>query len=160
MKIGGKIFLSIAIIVVVIGGVSLLGYIPNKNDLYATKFAEQLIQCPTPEGTVVLERHKLIGKLNGNGNGMDFAAIILLQTQIKVTTDDLIKYYSSFDFSPAKGKSHIVTLAVEQASQSDFNYFENRAIKFNSVMNQDTYHYYAIIIYDSGYAAGLDLRGN
>ena len=90
MKTNGKILLLIVCAAIVIGFFSLLGLLPNMNDMYAKRFSDQLLQCSAPEGSLLLEHYKLIGKLNGNGNGMDFAAVILLQTNMETTKGDLI----------------------------------------------------------------------
>jgi hypothetical protein len=165
--------ISIVCVAVAIGIFSLHGFIPNTNDIYVNRFAKQLFQLSEPESGLIIEHHKLIGKLNGNGNGMDFAAIILLQTNLNTTKDDLIKYYSSFDFAPAKKDSdfgeriagndhrHSVDLIVEEVESAGLKrYFSNISLTFESTMNHEKYRYYAVIIYDGGYVAFLDLRGN
>ena len=115
-----------------------------------------------PDNCLVLEHYALLGKLNGNGNGLDFAAVVLLQTNLETTKSDLIEYYSSYDFVPAKGTVHSVELIVEPVNDSDFTsgYIEHRPLTFQSAINHTEYRYYAVIIYDGGYFAGFDLRSN
>ena len=158
-----KIAWSIIVLVFIIFILLLLiGCIPNTNDGYLGRFADQLTNYPVPDNCSVLEHFELLGKLNGNGNGMDFAAVVLLQAGLETTKNDLIEYYSSVDFVPARGKTHTVELVVEPVEQPGFTngYIEHQEITFQSIMNYEEHRYYAVIIYDGGYSAGFDLRGN
>lgn len=160
---GKRILLYITVVItIVVCFLFLFGYFTNTNDLSLKKFAEQLVQYPLPYDWAILENQNLLGKLNGNGNGMDFAVVVLLQTNKETTINDLRNYYSSFNFKPAKGKSHIVELIVEPVKQSVFTnrYIEHYPLSFHSSMNYEEHLYYAVILYDGGYFAGLDLRGN
>ena len=84
-----------------------------------------------------------------------------------------MNYYSSFYLIPAKRDSdfgeriagndyaHSVDLSVEEVEKAGPNrYFSNLSLTFDIVMNHEKHCYYAVIIYDGGYVAGLDLRGN
>ena len=160
------VFICIALVAVILGCLSLFGCIPNINDMYAKKFADQLIQTPAPDDCLVLEHHMALGKLVGNGNNMDFAAVVLLQTGFEITIEDVIEHYSAFDFVPAKGKNRFgqrtVMLDVEQVEQAYFDneIFVRRELRFENIINSEEYRYYAVIIYDGGYEAGFDLQGN
>jgi len=132
------------------------------NDLILNSFSKQLYECKIPEETIIIEKHKLCGKLYGNGNGTDFAAIILLQTNFETTKKQVEEYYSSLNFNPAKGKKHTVEIIVESVEQPDFinGYIVNIPLKFQTILKNKDYQYYAVVIFDGGYSAGFDLRSN
>jgi len=146
----------------IVCGLSLFGYLPNSNDVCLEIFASQLTACPVPTDCLVLEHHKLLGKLNGNGNGIDFASVLLLQTRLDMTADELLEYYSSFNFRPAKHSMYKVDIIVEAVEEESFRneYIEHISLSFESKMNHDEYNYYAVRIFDGPYNTGLDLRGN
>ena len=50
------------------------------NDFVLNSFSKQIYNCNLPEGTVIVEKQNMCGKLNGNGDGMDFLACILIKS--------------------------------------------------------------------------------
>lgn len=134
---------------------------PTLNNMKLDSFAKQLNSCPLPVGTELLDTRAVCGKLNGNGNGMDFFACILVKSDL--TSEELVKYYSSRGFKAAKKDNHTVDLAVVpmESAQLKSEYLEHEEINFDQIDGLMNFSgYYSVIIYDGGYSGGLDLRGN
>ena len=52
------------------------------NDHIAEKMRQQLVNCPLPEWTSLLDSRSIAGKMLGNGNGMQWFGIILLKSPL------------------------------------------------------------------------------
>ncbi len=88
------------------------------NDIGLALFSLQLERCTLPPDTGVLDHAAVCGKLNGNGNGMDFLAVILVQSE--QLQEDLVQYFNSYSFRPVKGKdAKQVTIEVMRAASPD-----------------------------------------
>lgn len=135
---------------------------PIVNDITLKNFARQLNKYPLPQKTEVIERERVCGKLNGNGNGMDFFSCILIKSSLSL--EKLKQYYKDTSFKPAKILSkNVVYIDVIHAKgyKLGSDYVENQDVYFDSLINEKDYsRYYIVIIYDGGYSAGFDLRGN
>ena len=148
-----------AILVVV--GVVVLPFLVTEmyHNIVLSVFAQQLYKCSLPEHTEIIEKHKVCGKLYGNGDGMDFWACILVKSD--KTLDELEAYFNAVPFRTAKPHHETVERQVvsvnEKQLKSDF--LEHRTIIFDRLPEGDTSGYYAVIIYDSGYWNFLDIRG-
>ena len=70
------------------------------NDLVLNSFSEQLYNCNLPDKTVIVEKHEICGKLNGNGDGMDFLACILIKSD--KTMEELEEHFKALEFEGAK----------------------------------------------------------
>jgi len=129
------------------------------NDSVLNSFSKQLYYCKLPEGTVIIEKQNICGKLNGNGDGMDFLACILITSD--KTIDDLEKYFDSINFKGAKSSSKTAKLQVITITNNNLHteYLEHREIIFNEPIRINDFKYYAVIIYDGGYWNFLDFRG-
>ena len=144
---------------------------PIANNITLNSFSKQLYQIELPN-TKVLEKHSICGKLNGNGNGMDFLACVLVETDL--TYEELKAEFESKNFKHAKlgatlqyggfkdGK-YPVDVDVVKVDNGKLNtdYLMHGEIKFGNPKNWDDYSkYYALVIYDGGYSALFDIRGH
>jgi len=134
---------------------------PMINNYRLNNFEEQLSKYPLPQKTSILDSQSICGKLNGNGNGMDFFSVIVIKSELEL---DEVKDYYNISMKPAKRKgSHNVTLVVDYITgptiESDL--IENRDMSFSTLRKvTDFTGYYLVMIYDGGYQPDFDLRGN
>lgn len=135
---------------------------PILNEIRLNRFSKQLSNLSLPYNTESVEREVACGKLNGNGNGMDYFACILIKSDLSL--DELIQYYKSKKFKPAKifsKKAVEIDIKHSTGYKLESEYIENRDIYFDSLKSESDYlKYYIVMIYDGGYDAGFDLRGH
>ena len=135
---------------------------PIINNIRLNRFAKQLESCPLPQKTEIVEKKKECGKLSGCGNGMDFFACILIKSDLSLS--ELNQYYCGKPFKPAKAFSkHDVQIKIIEPKGKTLKsqFVERPTINFDSLKNKkDFSKYYIVMIYDGGYSAGFDLRGN
>lgn len=157
MKGQKKLILCISIIIV-----GLIIIVPNYNYFVLKRFSSQLFDAKLPDDISRIDQVDRRGKLNGNGNGMDFFSCILVKTDR--SKDELEDFMKEMKVKPAKDhKSADVDIEVVQMenSQLDTKYVEREQIQFDSIENESSYDdYYALILYDGGYSAGFDLTGH
>lgn len=132
----------------------------NYNNFVLTKFSSQLFEMDLPEDIHTIEKYKVRGKLNGNGNGMDFFACILVKTERM--QKELQNYLDNQEFTPAKNHETVETEVIKlQSNRLETKYVEHEEIVFETIKNQvDFDDYYVLIIYDGGYSADFDLLGH
>lgn len=159
-----KMWLLIPVILIL---VILLPWIiaPVSNDFSLHQFSKQLYDYPLPPHTQIVEKQQACGKLNGNGNGMDFLAAVLLKSDLP--SDELSEYYAKAGFQHAKNKNpgsedKVVSEIVKPASSAlKSRYLENKEIIFEKLKNVSSYSDYSIVLlYDGGYSADFDIRGH
>lgn len=159
-----KIIKNILILPLIILSLMILSFIvsPIINDITLKSFAKQLNKYPLPEKTEFIENEVVCGKLNGNGNGMDFFASILVKSDLSL--DELKQYYKNTMFKGAKtNKKQGVTANILPAKgyKLECEYLEHRDVYFSALKDMSDYSkYYIIMLYDGGYSPGFDLRGN
>ena len=136
----------------------------NYNTFVLIKFSSQLFEMDLPEDIHVIEKYKVRGKLNGNGNGMDFFACILVKT--KRSQKELYDYLNNQEFTPAKNHE-IVEKEIKklQSNCLESKYVETASkctpVTFESIKNEINFDdYYVLIIYDGGYSADFDILGH
>ncbi|MFC3801469.1 hypothetical protein [Cohnella sp. GCM10012308] len=117
---------------------------------------------PLPQKTEYLESKSIVGKLNGNGNGIDFFSSILVHSSLSMS--DLESYYGAATFKTAK-KSGAFPVFVDvlpvTRDRIATEHVERTALKFKSLSDLEHYeNYYFVLIYDGGYDAGFDMRGH
>jgi hypothetical protein len=138
---------------------------PIINDISLNSFSGQINKYALPQNTEIIEKKQVCGKLNGNGNGMDFFACILIKSDLPL--DDIKQYYKAIAFKPAKSieanSEHIVDIDVVQSKgyRLQTEYVERDEVDFASLKNvTDFSKYFLVMIYDGGYSANFDLRGH
>lgn len=70
------------------------------NNIDLGMFSSQLFNMQLPDNTVLVEKSKICGKLNGNGNSIDFLACMLVKSDL--TKEQLNEYIDSIKFSQRK----------------------------------------------------------
>lgn len=153
-------FLIVSVFVIFI--ISIIFYDSVKNNISLSKFEKQLINYPLPPNTEFFETQSILGKLNGNGNGMDFFTSILIKSSL--TAEELKYHYEKVKFEGAK-KNSINPVAIDvipvTGKTLKSKYLERTQLKFNILTELDNYSdYYFITLYNGGYIADFDLRGN
>lgn len=142
-----KVILSVFIITILI----FFFLCPIINDYTSKQVTEDLLQVPLPEKTDVIEEFSRSGKLEGNGNGMQFFGAILIQSDLSL--DELNEYYTDYR------KTQWDYIVEEQNTQS-IDVIEHGYDSFNAEVASQGYY----IVYSWG--KGLppfeyfDLRGN
>ncbi len=134
---------------------------PITNNITLGTFAGQIRESNLPLETMIIAKEARCGKLNGNGNGMDFFACALIKSDLSL--NELKHYYQTISLKPAKrGKNHSVEVDVVPAKyELESEYYEREAIYFNELKGMQDYSgYYIIILYDGGYPADFDIRGH
>lgn len=135
---------------------------PITNNFALRSFSNQLDSLPKTAVITFVEKQSICGKLNGNGNGMDFLACMLVKSNL--TSDELFQIYDNLNYKTAKNNSNSIVDFEVVPMQSHIlktQYLEHGEIIFNSLKNvSDISNYYALIIYDGGYSANFDIRGH
>ena len=136
---------------VLVAVLSFMIIIPQMNDNIAKKVAEDIQSVPLPENTTYIESKSLAGKLVGNGNGMQYLGVILIQSGLEL--DALQAYYSNYT-------DNEWTYIVEPQWGNNINVIEHGHLDFDSDINGDGY----FIVYSWGdtdsIIAGFDIRGH
>ncbi|WP_371368216.1 hypothetical protein SRRS_18780 [Sporomusa rhizae] len=139
---------------------SLFIFIPLLNDYRLFAFAQQLKTLP--QNITLVESKTICGKLNGNGNGMDFLACILVKSDLSL--EEIQQYYDGIVFQTAKNDvNHKVEKQVlpVKGNKLETEYLEHGSISFDTLKPSPDYSkYYIMLIYDGGYSADLDIRGH
>lgn len=68
--------------------------VPLINNHIAGQVETELCETPLPEGTELIESLSKAGKLNGNGNGMQYFGGILISSNLSL--EELNDYYSDY----------------------------------------------------------------
>ena len=63
------------------------------NNHIAKGMERQLLECPIPPNSEMLDSTSIAGKMQGNGNGMQWFGIILIKSEMN--EDELSKWYNS-----------------------------------------------------------------
>lgn len=149
--------LQLVIICLIIG---LFVLMLNYNNFVLTRFSSQLFEMDLPEDVYIMEEHKVRGKLNGNGNGMDFFACILVKTER--LQKELYDYLNNYEFVPAKDHEIVETEVIKlRSNRLETKYVEHGEIVFETIQNEVNFDdYYVLIIYDGGYSADFDILGH
>lgn len=159
-KIGLSLLVTPLVIIVLF--VSLFLIIPLVNNVNLSKFEKQFSKHQLPPETTIVEKESILGKLNGNGNGLDFLAAILVDSSLSV--DELTSYYTKETFKNAKrsGEYPVITEVLPVTGAAvDSVHLEHGSLTFDALKDIADYSgYYFIILYDGGYGASFDLRGH
>jgi len=135
------------------------------NDFALSNFSKQLYSYSLPKNTKIIEKQDICGKLNGNGNGMDFLATMLIKSDLSLK--ELNDYYSKVNFRSAKSNNNNsshkpeISIVKPTSSKLESEYLSHGEIEYNNLKNVDSYSkFYIIMLYDGGYSADLDIRGH
>lgn len=129
---------------------SSLFIIPLANNVRLHKQEKVLADIKLPEKTQLIEKQSVCGKLNGNGNGMNYLATILVKSNLSL--QDLHDYYSDYE-------------VIEQNNTYlESEYLDHASIKYDKLNDiKDFNGYYVILSYQSADLESIwewDIRGH
>lgn len=151
MKYAKKVIILVVIIII------LLVTIPTLyNNFILHNFAKQLYNYKLPQNTEIIYKCTRCGKLNGNGDAMDYLACIVVKTDLEY--ENLIKHYDLKNFKPAKNNNNNIIVEVEKLTSKRV---QSKLLEHQSIYTdiEDFTNCYSIILYDGGYSNFLDIRG-
>lgn len=153
------------LVIGIIGVIAIIGifYIFSfRNDLKLNKFARQLFDLELPQGSSVVEEKKICGKLNGNGNSMDYLACLLIKSN--KSKQELDDYLNNLTFHCVENQEKECTekeVVKVDGEILQSKYLEHETIMFESLEDEMNFsNYYALVIYDGGYSSDFDIRGH
>lgn len=139
---------GILVAVVLIGGVI---SIPLINNHTAYKVEKTLCEIPLPEETELIESLSQVGKLTGNGNGMQYFEAILIRSDLSL--EELDDYYSDY-------RSNEWECLVETQEGQYIEVIDHGTLQFTEEIKDNSYY----IVYSWGSSShpfgDLDIRGN
>lgn len=139
---------------------SLFIFNPLINNYRLLAFAQQLKTLP--QTITLVESKTICGKLNSNGNGMDFLACILVKSDLSLK--EIQQYYNEMNLRTAQNDAnHEVAKQVLHVTGNklETEYLQHGNISFDTLnTSQDYSKYYIMLIYDGGYSADFDIRGH
>lgn len=125
-------------------------FIPWGNNYKLYKQEKALTAIPLPAETQLIEKQSTCGKLNGNGNGINYLATILIKSNL--TLKELKEYYYNYE---------VVTQSTPQLNSE---YLEHDTIVYRKLRKVNDFNgYYVVCSYQSaefGSIWELDLRGH
>lgn len=137
----------VAAIIIIVGLIS----IPIINNQYAHSLEEKLCEIPLPKNTEFIESISKAGKLNGNGNGMQYFGAILIKSEFSL--QELEIYYSNY-------RSNQWDCLVEVQNDNSIKEIEHELVCFNASVSDTGYY----IVYSWGSNNSifdkLDIRGH
>jgi hypothetical protein len=154
-----KGILVLIILAVVVGGVAFFA-VPMNNKLVLNKFSRQLKEAELPESTELIASEQQYGRLIGDKNGLDFLAVIIIKSELSIT--QLKEFYNEKVYFNAKDTHNEIDLYIYNMESSSINNLIelNTEVSFDELSGiTDLSDYYAIILIDAGYPAGLDHNG-
>ncbi len=125
-------------------------FIPLGNNYILHKQEKTLTAIALPSKTQLLEKQSVCGKLNGNGNGINYLATILIKSDLSL--NELKEYYSNYD------------VVAQSTPQLKSEYLEHDTIEYRKLRKiNDFTGYYVVCSYQSaefGSIWEMDLRGH
>ena len=145
-----KIFkIIIAVFIIIILGFFIL--CPVINNCTAKDVIKDILLIPLPKKTNVIEEFSQAGKLEGNGNGMQYFGAILIQSDLSL--EEINEYYSNYR------KTQWDYIIEEQETQN-IDAIEHGSCSFKTDVSNKGYY----IVYSWGNGISpfkyFDLRGN
>ncbi|MBO5778592.1 MAG: hypothetical protein J6R82_03390 [Clostridia bacterium] len=138
-------------LIVVLLPVLILGGGRLYNDALLNGVESDLCDALEAEEIAVIESKSVCGKLNGNGNGMNFFAAAL----VKATPEALDAVVSALSEEHER-----VSYVKQTAAKIDLSYLEHRTLIYDHKDYSDG-EYYTVYVYDSGLKSfPLDVRGH
>ena len=126
--------------------------IPIVNNICAIKVKIRLEKTHLPEYTECVESVWRAGKLNGNGNGMQYLGVLLLKSELSF--DELDNFYEQY-------RENEYQYILEKPDNNKAGIIEHGELLFSyDIDTQD--NYYMLYSWGEGIApfSWLDLRGN
>ena len=141
--------IGIALVVLV---VTMVISTPFVNNYSAAKIEKRLTALPLPEKTEYIESISKAGKMTGNGNGMQFLGVMLVQSEL--TLEELDAYYATY-------RENQWDCIVEVQDSPILEFIEHGELAFQVEFSPNV-TYYVIYTWGNGIEpfATLDIRGN
>ena len=125
-------------------------FIPLGNNYQLHKQEKTLAAIALPAKTQLVEKQSVCGKLNGNGNGINYLATILIKSDLSL--NELKEYYSNYE------------VVAQSTPQLKSEYLEHDTILYTKLKKLNDFSgYYVVCSYQSakfGSIWELDLRGH
>lgn len=125
-------------------------FVPLGNNYKLNKQEIELIKIELPTNTQFIEAQSVCGKLNGNGNGMNYLSTILIRSNLSLT--ELKNYYSNYK------------VMNQNSAEFENDCLEHDSIMYSKLKNITDYkHYYVVYTFTSaefGSIWEMDLRGH
>ena len=125
--------------------------IPVTNNYCAYQVEKELKETTLPSQTELIESVSVTGKLNGNGNGMQYFGAILIRSELSL--QELEAYYSGY-------RSNDWEYVVEEQKEQRILAAEHVELCFDSQIDDDNYY----IVYSWGdgitFFKEMDIRGH
>lgn len=119
---------------------------PAINNIKLYRLSRELSNHSISLKTQIIEKQSICGKLNGNGNGMDFLVTILVKSDLSL--EELQKYYS------------FATVIKQEGMSLNTEYLEHGEIEYSKLKDITSFEdYFVVLIFDGGYPALFDIRG-
>ncbi len=135
MKILKRTLLILLIIIFALPIISYIGIVITNNTI-ADKIEKDLVAHQLPSNTELIDSLSIAGKLNGNGNGMQYMGAILVDSDL--SEDELKEYYSSeFDY-----------IEVRKQETANIDFIHPRNYSFNGFSETNKETYYSITCWD------------
>ena len=155
-----KVMLVIIILPVLLLALLFVGS-PIYNEYLLYGLSSQLKEYPLPVKTEFIELESVCGKLNGNGNGMNFCACLLVKSEL--SAEEIKSHYKKAKFKPAVNEKWSVDVLVFQPTGEKFenDYLEHRNVIFDNLIDKNNLQgYHVVMAFDGGYWGGFDLRAH
>ena len=146
MRKGKNIFIIIVISIIIF-----LILCPIVNNITVSNLIKDIEMIPLPKKTYIVEKLSQAGKLNGNGNGMQYFGAVLLNSELSL--EELEQYYKPFRETPWE-------YVVEIQNSQEIKAIEHGHALFESDVFKD--HYYIVYSWGKGISPFqyFDLRGH
>jgi len=141
--------IGIALIVLV---VTMVISAPFVNNYSASKIEKRLTALPLPPKTEYIESISKAGKMNGNGNGMQFLGALLVQSELNL--EELNAYYATY-------RENQWDCIVDVQESPVLEFIEHGELSFETNISPDE-RYFVIYSWGNGVKPfeTLDIRGN
>lgn len=123
------------------------------NDNISRKLEKELKSIPLPNNTEIVDSIAVAGKLNGNGNGMQYLGAILIKTELD--EESLENHYRAY----RKGKWDCL---IKKQDTDMIDLIEHGRYKFKNFNSNKVEEYYMIYSWGSNENEflNLDIRGH
>ncbi len=135
MKILKRALVILLIIIFALPIISYIGIVITNNTI-ADNIEKDLVAYHLPLNTELVDSLSAAGKLNGNGNGMQYMGTILVESAL--SEEELEEYYSSeFDY-----------IEVRKQKTANIDFIHPRNYNFNGFSKTNKRTYYSITCWD------------
>ena len=142
----------ISLIVILLIGIPL--YINIQNNIIADNTKKELLNTKLPNNTEIVDSISVVGKLTGNGNGMQYFGAILVKTDL--SKEELEEHYNPY-------RNNEYSFLVSKQNTNKIDLIEHGNYQFEKYNEKDKERYFIIYSWGSSksdFLIELDLRGH